>query len=46
MKLAVFCNNLRGVVIIKFLSKKHEISIVFIAKKNLDKKILKHTKNN
>jgi len=46
MKLAVFCNNLRGVEIIKFLSKKHEISIVFIAKKNLDKKILKHTKNN
>ena len=45
MKLAIFCNNLRGVELVKFLKDKYEIKLVFIAKKNLDKSILKYFKN-
>ena len=45
MKLAIFCNNFRGVELVKFLKDKYEIKLVFIAKKNLDKSILKYFKN-
>ena len=45
MKLAIFCNNLRGVELVKFLKNKYEIKLVFIAKKNLDRSILKYFKN-
>ena len=45
MKLAIFCNNLRGVELVKFLKDKYEIKLVFIAKKHLDRSILKYFKN-
>lgn len=46
MKLAIFCNNFRGLEIIKFLKKKFEIELVIIAKKNLNKSILSYIKKN
>ncbi len=45
MKLAIFCNNSRGLELIKYLEKKYRIELVIIAKKNLEKSILKYIKD-
>jgi len=45
MKLAIFCNNLRGLQLIKYLEKQYEIKLVIISKKNLEKSILNYIKN-
>lgn len=45
MKLAIFCNNLRGLELIQYLEKKYEIKLIIISKKNLEKSILNYIKN-